>query len=263
MKKKIIILIFLSIALICSFNFLFNRNLERDIHVFDTYQYLAIYDTETINVELTLVDYNNIFDNATKDINISFTNKQSNILNMPKYKLYKLDDLSKNTSIYKIIFELNGEQTAEQLTEYTKIEIHKGRRIYKSSIGSINIQKVQREQIPKNLNIMATLFSVDGSSYSIVVENSTDSNLIINDIYYKLNYQHKVHYYNQNQTITIPKNSSKNCDYIIDKLLSGKHVIIRPIITFSYKNKEYHTLSHAPIYFNNSISQNEINSLSR
>lgn len=193
--------------------------------------------------------------NNNNDITVALTEKNST-LNINNYQLYKLNDLSSNDySTYKMIIEIDGSQLTNAQNNYTKLTVSKNNKKYSLPIGSIIIEKVNYEEVPTNINIMATLFSTDGISFNVVVENKTNSELTIKDLYYNLFFDHENYNNPIKENFIIPSNKFEEKNYILNEKLKEKHIVIRPIITYFYKDKKYSTLSHAPIYFNTPISE--------
>lgn len=256
MKKKVALLIVVAfiISIITSIKF---TNVEKYIFVYNTYQYLAIDTDECINTELTLVDYNNILND---NVHLSF--KGSETLPITDSQLYKLDDLSTATyNVYKLIITFDENKIKNRCSIFDYLIIDNGHYNYELPIGSITVEKNEINNLPPEVNIMATLFSTDGSSYNLIVENKLENDISINNIHYSVLFNENIFGNDTKIDLTIPKMSQKEFNIVLEDDLLNKNIIIRPRLTVVCGEKKYHTLSHACIFFNTSITKEQIESL--
>ena len=112
--------------------------------------------------------------------------------------------------------------------------------------------------INKNINIMATLFSLDGYSFNIVAENDTDSKVCINDVYCNVIWNNNGYGVLRENAIEIKPHTTNEQSYHLSDNIKDKYVVIRPIILYTYNGKEYRVLSHESIYFNTTLSERDI-----
>ncbi len=73
------------------------------------------------------------------------------------------------------------------------------------------------------------------------MENKADSKVQIDNVYYNLYYQKQYYYNPKKSNFTIDVNDCDEKEYMLNENLREKHVVIRHIITYTYRNKQYNT----------------------
>ena len=158
MKKKVII-----VFLVFVFIGIFIIHIPKvKIDIVESYQYISVNTNNNINIELQI--------NCNQSIeNDKFILKsERHKMKINKRKVYKLSD-----SKYKVVMCIDEKELSSAKDEYTQIEIiHKGRTII-CPLGSIIIDKEEIIEFEK-VNVLATLFSTDGRSFNVIVENNSE-----------------------------------------------------------------------------------------
>ncbi len=170
MKKKVII-----VFLVFVFIGIFIIHIPKvKIDIVESYQYISVNTNNNINIELQI--------NCNQSIeNDKFILKsERHKMKINKRKVYKLSD-----SKYKVVMCIDEKELSSAKDEYTQIEIiHKGRTII-CPLGSIIIDKEEIIEFEK-VNVLATLFSTDGRSFNVIVENNSEKLIEFKELSYEL-----------------------------------------------------------------------------
>lgn len=255
MKNKVLIFLTIFIALIITKTF-FDKE-QKNIIAYRTYQYIAINKEERIKTELTLIDYKKILNSNSL---ISLIGKRE-VLSVDS-QIFHIKELSTDEyNVYKLVITLDDRTLQNDYSIFEGIAIKSGKKDYQLPIGTVTVEKNKVNNLPKDINIMSTLFSTDGSSYNLIVENYQKSDIIINNLYYDILYNGKRYGTNNRIELFVPQMTEEECNVILEKSLSNQNIVIRPKIYVWCNGKIYETLSHACIFFNTSITQEQIDKL--
>lgn len=231
MKKKVII-VFLVFVLMGLFITLTSR-IKMDI--VESYQYITFKTNDSINIELQINSEQSI-----ENDQFILKSKQHN-MKINERKVYKLGD-----SKYKVIMHIDEQELPCGKDEYTQIEIiHKGRRIA-CPLGSIIIDKEEIIEFEK-VNVLATLFSTDGRSFNVIMENNSEKLIEFKELSYEL----EGIIIKEKLGLTIASGETFETNIELKMKYWNKNVIIRPVIMYATKDAEFKTLTHQCIYFLN------------
>ena len=231
MKKKVIIVFLVFVFLV-----IFIIHIPKaKIDIVESYQYITVNTNDSINIELQI----NSEESIEKDIFILKSKQHKMKIN--EKKVYKLSD-----SKYKVVMCINEQELPSGKDEYTQIElIHKGRTIV-CPLGSIIIEKEKIIEF-KKVNVLATLFSTDGRSFHVIVENNSEKLIEFKELSYEL----EGTIIKEKLDLTIASGETCETNIKLKMKYWGKNVIIRPVIVYATKNTEFKTLTHQCIYFIN------------
>ncbi len=231
MKKKVII-----VFLVFVFIGIFIIHIPKvKIDIVESYQYISVNTNNNINIELQI--------NCNQSIeNDKFILKsERHKMKINKRKVYKLSD-----SKYKVVMCIDEKELSSAKDEYTQIEIiHKGRTII-CPLGSIIIDKEEIIEFEK-VNVLATLFSTDGRSFNVIVENNSEKLIEFKELSYEL----EGTIIKEKLDLTIASGETCETNIKLKMKYWGKNVIIRPVILYATKDAEFKTLTHQCIYFIN------------
>lgn len=255
MKKKMGALIVVLLFVTMIYRLISLNSIEK-IKVYDSYQYLAINKKEDLVIQLVIIDQYGII-NENNEISIML--KGQDTLKIEEYDIYELEELdTKDCLVYQVNMKVSEKQLEEKSNKYTKLVLTDGKREYSTELGTILIEKVNFSEENEKINILATLFSLDGYSFNIVVQNETNSKICINDIYCNVIWNKSKYGILRNNVMEIKPHMANEQTYFLADELKEKYVVIRPIISYTYNNREYKSLSHESIYFNTRLSERDI-----
>lgn len=234
-----------------------NKLLKNKFFVINSYQYLTFNDKENINIEILVMDSSDFINNNITQCNIITIDNQQIIASIDNItQLNKSND--QIYKIYRLILSIDPGSINYNQTIFNSLTFDDNDNNF--DIGKIIIDKTNITYNDK-INIMSTIYSIDGFSYSIFIENKTDTNLKINDIYYVLQVNNKIYELSNIKPVSISSHSEYDIRLHLDKELENKNIIIRPIITYSYENKIYKSCPNYSIHFKDSLTKEYILSI--
>ncbi len=228
-----------------------NALLKNKILVMETEQYHALYKDEMLSVELLLVDTKKILESDVvcwiitdnyKEIPIEqfeIKEKDENSTNL--YKVYTLNFSIKVSSSERMILkELCLENNVE------KVQL---------SIGNIIVDSITKLESdnPQGIDILSTINSVDGESYSIIMQNGTSEPLVVKEVYYNILADGETYCGESGLNIIVPPGEEIDTRLNINMPLANRNISIRPIIKYEYQGHEYEILTHTHINFSDEI----------
>lgn len=256
MKKKIkfskciisFLLIFglLLIFLSSLFRHIENRKMLNKICIVPSIQYINIYKNEKLYFNLTIIDTKKLINKG--NLQTYLIEKNGVKVKTKVQSINKISANVKKCNMYNVI--LSAKIPSKTKKEYYYWEIRQKDKIEILKIGRlcVNQMNFSEKSVNKKLKIMATLKSVDGESFSLILKNMSTDPLRIQEIDCGIRIKNWKSS-KKEQIVSIKGNEEKEIRLKLHDKVKNNFLAIRPIIKYSIKGEVFCKLTSANIIF--------------